>query len=129
MDLIGSLRVFARIAELGSFSTVARELRESHSAVTRQIGNLEDHFGARLFHRNTRGVTLTEDGRELLSYAQQMLELTENMESGLGRQREIPHGLVRLGTTITTGIFLVPRLPKLFARYPGLSIELIMRDH
>jgi len=50
----------------------------------------------RLFHRNTRGLTLTEDGRELLSYAQQMLELTENMESGLRRQRESPQGLVRL---------------------------------
>jgi DNA-binding transcriptional LysR family regulator len=94
MDLIGSLRVFARIAELGSFSAVARELQASHSAVTRQVGNLEAHLGARLFQRTTRGLTLTEDGRELLTYARQMLELAESMESGLGRQRESPQGLV-----------------------------------
>ena len=129
MDLIGSLRVFGRVAELGSFSAVARELQESHSAVTRQIGNLEEHFGARLFHRNTRGLALTEDGRELLGYARQMLDLTETMESGLGRQRAEPKGLVRVGLPISGGIFVAPRLPQLFGRYPGLSIELVMRDH
>jgi DNA-binding transcriptional LysR family regulator len=128
MDLIGSLRVFARIAELGSFSAVARELRESHSAVTRQIGNLEAHLGARLFQRTTRGLTLTEDGRELLGVARQMLELAESMENGLGRQRESPQGRVRLGVLLA-GEYLVRRIPKLFERYPGLSLELVMRDH
>lgn len=128
MDLIGNLRVFVRIAALGSFSAVARELGESHSAVTRQIGHLEEHLGARLFHRNTRGLTLTEDGRELLGYAGQMLELAECIETGLGPQRDAPKGLVRLGTTVAGGIFLVPRLPQLFARHPGLSLELVMGD-
>ena len=128
MDLIGSLRVFTRIAALGSFSAVARELGESHSAVTRQIGHLEEHLGVRLFHRNTRGLTLTEDGRELLGYARQMLELAECIETGLGPQRDAPRGLVRLGTTVAGGIFLVPRLPELFARHPGLSLELVMGD-
>ena len=129
MDLVGSIRVFARITELGSFSAVARELNESHSAVTRQISNLEEHLGVRLFHRNTRGLTLTEDGRELLGHARQMIELAEIMESGLRRQREIPEGLVRLGTMNTAGRFLVPRLPGLFKRYPNLSLELVMSDH
>jgi DNA-binding transcriptional LysR family regulator len=127
MDLIGSLRVFARVAELGSFSAVARELHESHSVVTRQIGNLEAHLGARLFQRTTRGLTLTEDGRELLGYTRQMLELAENMESSLGERRESPQGLVRLGTFVSE--FFVPRVPKLLARYPGLSLELVMQDH
>ena len=54
MDLIRGLRVFARVAELGSSSAVARELRENHSVVTKQIGNLEAHLGARLFQRTTR---------------------------------------------------------------------------
>src|SRR5208282_919125 len=126
MDLIGSLRVFTRVAELGSFSAVARELRESHSAVTRQIGNLEAHLGARLFQRTTRGLTMTEDGLELLGYTRQTLELAETMES-LGRRRESPKGLVRLGTLVSE--FWVPRIPKLLERYPGLSLELVMHDH
>jgi DNA-binding transcriptional LysR family regulator len=127
MDLIGSLRIFTRIAELGSFSAVAREIRESHSAVTRQIGNLEAHLGVRLFQRTTRGLTLTEDGRELLGYARRMLELAENMESGLGLRRENPQGLVRLGTFASE--FFVPRIPKLLERYPDLSVELVVQDH
>jgi len=127
MDLIACLRAFARVAELGSFSAVAREIRESHSAVTRQIGNLEAHLGVRLFQRTTRGLTLTEDGRELLGYTRQMLELAENMESSLGHRRESPQGLVRLGTFASE--FFVPRIPKLLERYPGLSVELVVQDH
>jgi DNA-binding transcriptional LysR family regulator len=127
MDLIGSLRVFGRVAELGSFSAVARELHESHTVVTRQIGNLEAHLGARLFQRTTRRLTLTEDGRDLLGYSRQMLELAENMENSLGQRRDSPQGLVRLGTFVSE--FFVPRIPKLLERYPGLSLELVMQDH
>jgi DNA-binding transcriptional LysR family regulator len=100
---------------------------ESHTVVTRQIGNLEAHLGARLFQRTTRGLTLTEDGRELLGYSRQMLELAENMESSLGQRRDSPHGLVRLGTFVSE--FFVPRIPKLLEHYPGLSLELVMHDH
>src|SRR5260370_33133503 len=100
MDLIGSLRIFVRITEVGSFSAVARELGEGHSAVTRQIARLEQHFAARLFHRSTHGMALTDDGRELLGYARQMLNLAEEIESGIGGQRDSPKGLVRLGTTV-----------------------------
>src|SRR5271170_6014932 len=80
MDLLRALGTFSRIAETGSFSAVARELHESHSAVTRLIGQLEAHFGVRLFHRTTRKLNLTEDGRDLLGHAQQMLELAQTIE-------------------------------------------------
>jgi DNA-binding transcriptional LysR family regulator len=113
--------------ELGSFSAVAREFGESHSAVTRQIGHLEERFGTRLFHRNTRRLTLTEDGGELLGYARQMLELAETIDGG--PQRGLPKGLVRVGMTVGGGMFLVPRIPRLLERYPGLSVELVMNDH
>lgn len=128
MDLIRGLRTFARIAEAGSFSAVARELGESHSAVTRLIGQLEEHFGVRLFHRTTRRLNLTEDGRELVAYARQLLDVADGMESDFGRHRNAPQGTVRLGTTIAFGMFLVPRMPALLERYPGLSVDLVMRD-
>ncbi len=128
MDLVRGLRTFVRIAEIGSFSAVARELGESHSAVTRLVGQLEEHLGVRLFQRTTRRLSLTEDGREALGYARQMLELAESMESGFGSQRSSPRGVVRLGTTIAFGMYLVPRIPALLQRYPDLSLELVMRD-
>ena len=103
-------------------------MHESHSAVTRQISQLEAHFGVRLFHRTTRSLSLTNDGRELLNHARQMLELGETMEVTLGRQRTSPRGLVRLGTTVAFGLFLVPRSQLLLERHPRLSLELVIRD-
>lgn len=128
MDLLRALGTFVRIAETGSFSAVARELHESHSAVTRLIGQLEAHFGVRLFHRTTRKLSVTEDGRALLGHAQQLLELAETMEEGLRRHSSLPHGPVRLGCSVAFGLFLTPRVPLLLARYPGLSLELVMSD-
>jgi DNA-binding transcriptional LysR family regulator len=128
MDLIGALRSFVRVAETGSFSAVSREGQLSQSAVTRQIAQLEQHFKARLFHRTTRRLSHTDDGQSVLSHARQLLEMTDAMEATLIQQSQSPTGLVRLGTSIAGGLVLAPRLPHLLARYPGLRVELVMRD-
>jgi DNA-binding transcriptional LysR family regulator len=129
MDLLRALSTFNRITETGSFSAVARETHSSHSAVTRLIGQLEAHFGVRLFHRTTRNLSLTEDGQELLGHALRVLEATTDMEGALGNHRDTPAGLVRLGLPATTALVLVPRMGPLLERYPGLSVELVVRDH
>ena len=128
MDLIAALRCFIRVVETGSFSAVSRESQLSQSAVTRQIAQLEQHFGARLFHRTTRRLSLTDDGQGLLTHARHLVDAADEMETALGRQSHSPTGLVRLGTSIAGGHFLAPRLPELLARYPGLKVELVMRD-
>ena len=128
MDMLGSLRAFVRITEAGSFSAVAREANASQSAVTRQIAQLEQHFGVRLFHRTTRRLSLTDDGQALLSHARHLIDSTEEMEAALGRHSGSPKGLVRLGTSVAGGLFLATRIPTLLARYPGLSVELVMQD-
>lgn len=127
MDLIGGLRSFIRVVETGSFSAVSRENQVSQSAVTRQIAQLEQHFGARLFHRTTRHLSLTDDGQGLLTHARHLVEAADEMEMALGRQSSSPTGLVRLGTSIAGGHYLAPRLPALLERYPGLRVELVMR--
>ncbi|MEJ0016221.1 MAG: LysR family transcriptional regulator [Acetobacteraceae bacterium] len=128
MDLLGSLRAFIRVTETGSFSAVSREMHVSQSAVTRLVAQLEQHFGVRLLHRTTRRLSLTDDGQALLTHARHVLESAEEMELALGRQSGAPRGLVRLGTSVAGGLFLSTRLPALLARYPGLSVELVMRD-
>jgi DNA-binding transcriptional LysR family regulator len=128
MDLLGALGAFVRVVETGSFSAVARETHASQSAVTRQIAQLEQHFGVRLFHRTTRRLSLTDDGQALLPHARHLMENADEMEAALGRQSGEPRGLVRLGTSIAGGLFLATRLPALLARHPGLSVELVMRD-
>jgi len=86
MDLIDALRCFIRVVETGSFSAVSRESRISQSAVSRQVAQLEEHFRARLFHRSTRRLSLTDDGQSLLADARRLMDVAEEMERALGRQ-------------------------------------------
>jgi DNA-binding transcriptional LysR family regulator len=128
VDLISALRSFTRVAETGSFSAVAREAGSSQSAVTRQVAQLEEHFRVRLFHRTTRRLSLTDDGQSLLGHARQLLEYTESMEAELGSHSGSATGLVRVGMPVAAGLFLAPRMSALLSRYPGLQVELLMRD-
>ena len=128
MDLLRSLTAFLRTVETGSFAAVARETRESHSAVTRRIAQLEDHFGVRLLHRTTRSLSLTDDGQALVGTARQMLDLERAMVDQLGGQHGQPKGVVRLGCTVSMSVFLIPRLPVLMQRFDALSLELMVSD-
>jgi DNA-binding transcriptional LysR family regulator len=128
MDLLGALDTLVRVVESGSFSAVARQQGASQSAVTRQIAQLEQHFGLRLFHRTTRRLSLTDDGQALLGHARHVLETAEEMEAALGRHSKSPTGLVRVGVSVAGARFLAWRLPALAARYPGLQIELVVKD-
>jgi DNA-binding transcriptional LysR family regulator len=128
MDLIGALRCFVRVVETGSFSAVARESQVSQSAVTRQIAQLEQHFGARLFHRTTRHLSLTDDGQGLLSHARHLLDTADEMEEALGRQSTSPTGLVRVGLSVAAARFVAARIHTLLARHPGLKVELVADD-
>lgn len=128
MDLLRALDVLVRVVETGSFSAVARERRMSSAAITRQVAQLEDHFGVRLFHRTTRKLSLTDDGEILLGLARPVLDGTEEMKSALGQHRSAAVGLVRVGVTATASRFLTQRLPVLLAEHPKLRVELVVRD-
>jgi DNA-binding transcriptional LysR family regulator len=128
MDLLGALGVLVRVVETGSFSAVARERELSQTAVARQVSQLEDHFGVRLFHRTTRKLSLTDDGEMLLGLARPVLDGIEEMETALGQQSALPVGLVRVGVTVASSRFLAQRLPTLLADHPGLRVELVVGD-
>lgn len=128
MDLLGALGVLVRVVETGSFSAVAREREVSQAAVARQIAQLEEHFGLRLFHRTTRKLSLTDDGQMLLGYARPVLDGVEGMEAALGRQSSSPVGLVRVGVPVAATKFLAPRLPALLSEHRGLRVELVVGD-
>src|SRR5258708_37616833 len=128
MDLLGGLGILVRVVETGSLSAVARERELSQAAVARQVSQLEEHFGVRLFHRTTRKLSLSDDGQMLLGLAQPVLDGVERLEAALGRQRASAVGLVRVGATVLASRFLVQRLPTLLAGHPGLKVELIISD-
>lgn len=128
MDLLGALGILVRVVETGSFSAVARERELSQAAVARQVSQLEEHFGVRLFHRTTRKLSLTDDGEMLLGLARPVLDGVDGLEAALGRQSALPVGLVRVGVTVAASRLLAQRLPILLADHPGLKIELVVGD-
>jgi DNA-binding transcriptional LysR family regulator len=128
MDLINGLQTFIRVVETGSFSAVAREGNTSQSAVTRQVAQLEAHFGVRLLHRTTRKLSLTDDGQDLVVRARHLLEEATDLQETFGRHRDAVAGVVRLGVPVGAAILLTPELTELLGRHPGLSVELVVNE-
>jgi DNA-binding transcriptional LysR family regulator len=128
MDLLGALGILVRVVETGSFSAVARERELSQAAIARQVSQLEEHFGVRLFHRTTRKLSLTDDGQMLLDLARPVLDGIEGIEAALGQQSALPVGLVRVGAPVAASRVLAQRLPTLLADHPGLKVELVVGD-
>jgi DNA-binding transcriptional LysR family regulator len=129
VDLLVAFRTFVRITETGSFSAVAREIGATQPAISRQIAQLEEHLGVRVFQRSTRSLTLTEDGRDLLTHARLVLDSVAEAEAAIGRRRGTASGLVRLGCPTVFGrVYIAPRIGALLERHPGLSVELSVAD-
>jgi DNA-binding transcriptional LysR family regulator len=128
MDLITGLHTFIRVVETGSFSAVAREENSSQSAVTRQVAQLEEHFGVRLFHRTTRRLSLTDEGQDLVGRARHLLEEAENLEDTFGKDGGTPTGLVRIGIPVAAAMLMMPEFSGLLNKYPGLAVELVVSE-
>src|ERR1700760_2701507 len=128
MDLINGLHTFIRVVETGSFSAVAPEEDSRQSAVTRQVAQLEEHFGVRLFHRTTRKISLTDDGQDLVGRARHLLEEAEDLEDTFGKNGGTPTGLVRIGVPVGAAMLLVSDFTALLTRYPGLAVELVVSE-
>ncbi len=122
---LGSIEMFCRAAELGSFAKAAEVLGVTPPAVSRSIGRLESRLGVRLFIRSTRSIRLTDDGELYRSQCQQALDQIAEAERALtGRQQE-PSGLLRVSAPTTYAHFrLMPLLPAFTARYPRVALEI-----
>src|SRR3984893_1618284 len=128
MDLIAALRTFLRVAEVGSFSAVAEERGVTQPAVSRQVSALEEHFGTRLVQRSTHAVTLTEEGREFMPAAQQLVDSADALQETTGRRRRKAGGRVRLSVPVPLGLYFSSRLDALLKKHEELSIDLILHD-
>ena len=128
MDLIAALRTFLRVAEVGSFSAVAEERGVTQPAVSRQVSALEEHFGTRLVQRSTHAVTLTDEGRELVPSAQQLVDSADALQEQTGRRRSKAVGRVRLSVPVPLGLYVTSKLGALLEKHEELSIDLILHD-
>ena len=89
------VRVFHAVAQAGSFTRAAERLGLSQSAISRQIGALEEDLGTPLFHRHARGLVLTEQGEILLHTANEVAKRMASVQTALGESRDSPAGHLR----------------------------------
>lgn len=123
------MALFARVAELGSLSAVARERDVPVSQVSRTLSRLEAACGARLMNRSTHGLSLTDEGRTFLDYSRRALDTIEELEGAFAERAGEPSGVVRVAaSTVVAQYRLVPSLPGLAQRHPRLQVELEVGD-
>lgn len=123
------LRIFHIVAEAGSFTRAGDLLNLSQSAVSRQIGALEQSLKTPLFHRHARGLSLTEQGEILLAATRDIYNKLALTQSRLADSRESSAGTLRIATTVTFGTcWLAPRLPLFRKLFPDIHISLMVND-
>ena len=127
MDLLRALDVLVRVVEVGSFSAVARERRMSSAAVTRLVAQLEDHFGVRLFHRSTRSITLTQEGKLFLESSRRIFAEVEAVELEFAQTRGTPRGKLRVSLPLI-GMLLMPTLAQFMRAYPDIELDMVARQ-
>ncbi|MCK9260185.1 MAG: LysR family transcriptional regulator [Azoarcus sp.] len=121
--------LFVRVVELGTLSAAARERNESVSQVSRAIARMESALSLRLLRRSTHGLSLTDEGDIFLAHARRMLDIASEMESELSGKLAGPSGLVRINVSpILAQMAIVPSLPGLYERHPGLQVEIMTDD-
>jgi DNA-binding transcriptional LysR family regulator len=122
---LGSIELFCRSAELGSFTAAAAAAGVTPAAVSRSVGRLEGRLGVRLFVRTTRQIRLTDDGRVYYEQCQQGLLQIADAGRLVTGQQVVPVGALRISAPTTYAHYrLFPMLPRFVAAYPKVQIEI-----
>ena len=123
------MHLFARVADLGSLSAVARERDAPVSQVSRALARIEQSCGARLVHRSTHGLTLTAEGQTFLDYCRRITGALDELESEFAQQSSQPSGWVRVASSsVVAEYLLIPSFDSLQQQHPQLRVELVVDD-
>jgi DNA-binding transcriptional LysR family regulator len=123
------LRIFHAVADAGSLTHAGDTLHLSQSAVSRQIRSLEESLSVTLFHRHARGLILTEQGELLFEATKSMAKRLDAAAARIRDSEDEVFGELRVTTATGFGtLWLAPRLPKLYEKYPSLKIDLMLEE-
>jgi len=126
---LDGIAAFVAIAEAGSISEAARRLRLAKSVVSDRLAQLERGLGAKLVHRSTRRLTLTEDGLIFLELASQSLRGIEAAAATLAERRGTLAGPLRISAPVTlTALHIGPALYPFLRRHPEIDLSIELDD-
>lgn len=123
------LEAFVRVAETKSFSAAAKMLFLTQPTVSAHIASLERELNTCLLIRNTKGVALSESGKELYAYAEQMLELEQKIRERFGLTGRQPGSVLRIAASTIPSLYLLPDIMARFRKeYPEEQLKLFETD-
>ena len=129
MDRLQTMTVFVAVAEELGFAAAARRLNMSPPSVSRAVSDLEIRLGARLLHRTTRSVTLTDAGARYLADCKRILAEIREADDHAAGTHTAPRGLVSVTGSVMFGrMMLTPILLDLQKQYPDISIQTLFVD-
>ncbi len=129
MDKFRAMKLFVRLADLGSFTEVADELNTSKSMVSKEITRLEKSLGARLLHRSTRKLQLTDVGEGYLQRCRQILLEVDDSESYIQERQSRPMGRLRVNAPMALGMTdLAAAFSVFLKQYPDIKLDIELGD-
>ncbi|WP_119678949.1 LysR family transcriptional regulator [Indioceanicola profundi] len=129
MERLEDLRLFTLVAEARSFTRAAEKLNLSKSAASRRIAELEEQLGARLFHRTTRSISLTQVGQGFYQRISQILADLEDAERSVTDEHAAPRGVLKIAAPMSFGFrHLGGALCDFMSRYPEVEVDMELSD-
>jgi DNA-binding transcriptional LysR family regulator len=128
MDRLTSLTAFVRVVDTGGFSAAGRRLNMSTTMVSNHVQALEERLGARLLHRTTRKVSLTEVGKAYYDRCIQILADIEQADDIAGAMQSTPRGTLRIYTATHVVPFIAPVVSEFLTAYPEVKVDLSMGE-
>ena len=123
------LRLFVRVAATHNISMAGNDLGLSPPVASMHLNKLEESLGVKLIHRTTRQVSLTEEGREFLPHAEEVLNAVDSAKASVGAGSFKPQGTIRLTAPSSFGrMHIVPALKRFVEQYPELKVDLRQSD-
>src|SRR3546814_841202 len=129
MDRLEAMALLMNVVEEGSLSAAGRRLGMPLATVSRKLSDLEAHLKARLLNRSTRGLTLTDAGRDYLAACKRILEDVSEAERAAAGEFSEPRGELVITAPLVLGrMHVLPVIVEFLAAYPEIKVRLIQGD-
>lgn len=129
MQMLNEMMVFAEVVANGGFSAAARSIGVEPSSVSRSVARLERHLGARLLHRSTHSIALTEVGEHVFKECASIAASVRDIQSHANRFHAEPRGTLRVSAPVALGqLWLAPRLAAFMDACPSVDLRVTLID-